>query len=98
RLNAEARLRARPGERAPTLTKLNEGQTVRVVGRQGRWVKVSVGGRTGWITRTQIEGGGGDTQVAARDVPSRKRDRGGDTARKGWSSMDDDATGDEAVD
>lgn len=97
RLNADARLRARPGERAPTLTKLNEGQSVRVVGRQGRWVKVSVGGRTGWITRTQLEDGGGDTQVAARDVPSRKRDRGGDKARKGWSSLDEDATGDDAV-
>ncbi len=97
RLNADARLRARPGERAPTLTKLNEGQSVRVVGRQGRWVKVSVGGRTGWITRTQIGDAGGDTQVAARDVPARKRDRGGDTARKGWSSLDEDATGDEVV-
>jgi uncharacterized protein YraI len=38
RTNTEANLRARPGERAPTLAHLDEGQSVRVLGRQGRWL------------------------------------------------------------
>jgi uncharacterized protein YgiM (DUF1202 family) len=49
-----ATLRARPGEKAPALTKIGVGQTVKVIERQGRWVKVSVGGRIGWVTRTQV--------------------------------------------
>jgi uncharacterized protein YgiM (DUF1202 family) len=96
RLNTDARLRARPGERAPTITKLDEGQVVRVVGRQGRWLKVSVGGRSGWVTRTQVDAEE-QPAVAARDVPSRARKSSGVKARKGWSNLDEDATGDEAV-
>jgi hypothetical protein len=45
RLNSGAKLRSRPGERAPSIANLSSGQTVRVVGQKGRWLKVSARGR-----------------------------------------------------
>jgi hypothetical protein len=48
----------------------------------------------GWVTRTQVDAE--EAAVAARETPNRAR-RGKDKARKGWSSFDEDATGDEAV-
>lgn len=98
RLNTDARLRARPGERAPTIAKLSEGQTVRVIGREGRWLKVSVRGRVGWITRTQVTIGD-DAPVAARPAQQSKK-RVAETPRrqkKGWSSLDEDAVGEEVA-
>jgi uncharacterized protein YgiM (DUF1202 family) len=96
RTNTEANLRARPGERAPTLAHLDEGQSVRVLGRQGRWLKVSVKGKVGWITRTQVADEGEST--AARASTEKKRTAAAKARKKGWSSMDDEAVGSDAVD
>lgn len=100
RLNTDARLRARPGERAPTIVKLDEGKAVKIVGKQGRWLKVQVGGRTGWITRTQVDmEEATETRAQARETPSRARKTGKAKARKGWSNLDEEeATGADAVD
>jgi uncharacterized protein YgiM (DUF1202 family) len=96
RTNTEANLRARPGERAPTLAHLDEGQSVRVLGRQGRWLKVSVKGKVGWITRTQIADEG--ESMSARASSEKKRTAAAKARKKGWSSMDDEAVGSDAVD
>jgi uncharacterized protein YgiM (DUF1202 family) len=96
RLNTEANLRARPGERAPTLAVLDEGQSVRVIGRQGRWIKVTYKGRVGWLTRTQVTED--EDGVSARSTAEKKRSASTPKARKAWSSgMDDDAVGEDAV-
>ncbi len=96
RTNTEANLRARPGERAPTLAHLDEGQTVRVLGRQGRWLKVSVKGKVGWITRTQVADDG--EPMSARASSEKKRTAAAKArSKKGWSSMDDEAVGADAV-
>jgi uncharacterized protein YgiM (DUF1202 family) len=95
RTNMEASLRARPGERAPTLAHLDEGQTVRVLGRQGRWLKVSVKGKVGWITRTQVDDA--EPASSARSGGEKKRTVGAKARKKGWSSMDDEAVGADAV-
>jgi uncharacterized protein YgiM (DUF1202 family) len=97
RLNTDANLRARPGERAPTLAKLDEGQKVRVIGRQGRWIKVSFKGKVGWLTRTQVDTDD-DDDVAARPSADKKRNSSGGKARKAWSGdVDDDSIGADAV-
>src|SRR5690349_5746583 len=97
RLNTDANLRARPGERAPTLAKLGEGQKVRIIGRQGRWLKVSYKGKVGWLTRTQVEDSA-DDDVAARPSTDKKRTSSGGKARKAWSGdVDDDSVGSDAV-
>jgi uncharacterized protein YgiM (DUF1202 family) len=93
RLNTEANLRARPGERAPTLAKLDEGQTVRVIGRSGRWIKVTYKGKVGWLTRTQVDE---DEGVSARPTADKKRTGKGMKARKGWSD-DEMEEGEDAV-
>jgi uncharacterized protein YgiM (DUF1202 family) len=95
RTNTEANLRARPGERAPTLAHLDEGQTVRVLGRQGRWLKVSVKGKVGWITRTQVADDG--EAIGARASSEKKRTAAAKARKKGWKSMDDEAVGADAV-
>ena len=84
RLTTDARLRVRPGERAPTLMKLDEGTSVRVIGRQGRWLKVSVRGKIGWITRTQIEGRDRDRD-ADREERAEEADAPPPRAREGRS-------------
>ena len=95
RTNMEASLRARPGERAPTLAHLDEGQSVRVLGRQGRWLKVSVKGKVGWITRTQVDDA--EPASSARAGGEKKRTSSAKARKKGWSSMDDEAVGADAV-
>lgn len=47
-------LKQRPGEAAETLVELAVGDEVEVMGRKGRWVRVRVRGRLGWVTRTTI--------------------------------------------
>jgi uncharacterized protein YgiM (DUF1202 family) len=98
RLTTEANLRVRPGERAPTLAVLDEGRSVRVIGRQGRWVKVSYKGKVGWLTRTQVEETD-DEAPEARATAEKKRTSKSTKARKGWSEdIDEDAVGGDAVD
>ncbi len=98
RLNTSARLLSRPGERAPSIVSLSAGQTVRVIGQEGRWLKVSARGRIGWITRTQVEVA--EAPAAARTGTQAARPRAAEApkARKGWNGkMDDEAVGADAA-
>lgn len=55
RVNTTTKLRARPGEAAKVLKTLKPDTKVVVLGRQGRWLRVRIGRRTGWITQTTVE-------------------------------------------
>lgn len=85
------------GEQSPVITKVAEGTTLTVLKRDGRWLKVRVNGRTGWITRSTVSSLDGDG-----DVPRNTRRRpfvDGRSQRRGWgSSAPDDRVGADAVD
>lgn len=49
RLNASAIVRARPSKSAPQVFVAAGGQRVAIIDAQGRWLKVSVDGLTGWV-------------------------------------------------
>lgn len=53
--NQAAKLYSRAGEQAPVILKMKEGQTVQVLAKDGRWIKVRVSGRTGWVPRSKID-------------------------------------------
>jgi SH3-like domain-containing protein len=96
-LKQDAALRARPGEKAKVVLQLKQGQKVRVLERKDRWVKVQTKGKTGWLTRTQLE----DDQRVDADKDKEadgKEDRKG--KEEGWGTLgaeDGDATGGDAV-
>ncbi|MBA2544515.1 MAG: hypothetical protein H0V17_33035 [Deltaproteobacteria bacterium] len=45
----------RAGERGQVVLKVKEGQVMRIDRKEGRWYKVRVSGRTGWIPRSKVE-------------------------------------------
>ncbi len=84
------------GEQSGVITKVAEGTTLTVLKTDGRWLKVRVNGRTGWITRSNVASLDGD------DVPRNTRRRpfvDGRSTRRGWGDgAPDDRTGVDAVD
>src|SRR5262245_30854287 len=72
----------RPGEQSPVVARVSAGQSMTLLAEEGRWLKVRVDGRTGWVTRTSVAG------IAARDVPRNTRRRpfvDGRSVRRGWT-------------
>ncbi|HET9627189.1 MAG TPA: SH3 domain-containing protein [Kofleriaceae bacterium] len=55
RTNQDTKLYSRAGEQAPVLLKVKEGKTMTVLAKDGRWIKVRVSGRTGWIPRSKVD-------------------------------------------
>jgi hypothetical protein len=53
--NQTAKLYTRAGEQSPVLLKLKPGQTMTVLAKDGRWLKVRVSGRTGWVPRSKVD-------------------------------------------
>lgn len=53
--NQPAKLLAHPGERSKVILKLKEGQSMTVLTKEGRWVKVRVLGRTGFVPRSKLD-------------------------------------------
>ena len=53
--NQAAKLYTRAGEQSPVLLKLKSGQTMTVLAKDGRWLKVRVSGRTGWVPRSKVD-------------------------------------------
>ena len=53
----------RPGEQSAVVTRVKSGRTLTVIAKQGRWMKVRVNGRTGWVARSTVQ------TVSAREVP-----------------------------
>jgi len=50
-----AKVYNRAGERGKVVIKLKAGQVMRIDRKEGRWYKVRVSGRTGWIPRSKVE-------------------------------------------
>jgi uncharacterized protein YgiM (DUF1202 family) len=96
KLSASAPLRARPGERAPTITKLSAGQSVKIVAEKGRWLQVSVGGRVGWITRTQAELDS-ETEIVSSGKRGGEKAPGGKRGKKKWDALADGSVGGDVV-
>lgn len=46
---------ARPGERGKVLLTVKEGQAMTVLSKDGRWLKVRVQGRTGYVPRSKVD-------------------------------------------
>src|SRR5687768_8597967 len=59
----------RTGEQSGVVTKVASGKTLEVVARQGRWLKVRINGRTGWVTQSSV------VALEARDIPRNTRRR-----------------------
>jgi SH3-like domain-containing protein len=84
-----------PGERSDVILKIKEGEKVDVLSKDGRWLRVRVRGRTGWVMRTAIE-------VEEEAVPRNTRRRPfveGRSTGRGWTGgTEDDRVGGDAVD
>ena len=50
-----AKVYSRAGEQGKVVVKVKSGQVMRIDRKEGRWLKVRVSGRTGWIPRTKVE-------------------------------------------
>lgn len=85
----------RPGEKSAVVTRVKKGRTLTVIATEGRWMKVRVNGRTGWIARSNVK------TASAREVPRNTRRRpfvDGRSTRRGWSGeAPDDRVGGDAV-
>jgi SH3-like domain-containing protein len=78
-----AKVYLKPGEASKVVVKVKSGQEMTVLRRDGRWLKVRVAGRTGFIPRTKVSGGedGEGDQVERQTrrrpyVDGRSTDRG----------------------
>jgi hypothetical protein len=98
--NQPAKLLNHPGEQGKVLYNIKEGQNMTVIGKEGRWLKVRVGGRTGYVPRSKVEMS--DNEELARNtrrrpfVDGRSTHRGFDTGQGPDDRVGADATGDNA--
>lgn len=72
---------ASPGEKSRVVTRVRPGMELKVLSRDGRFIKVRVNGRTGWIARSNVEQRQARTKVRKNRrrafVEGRSRKRGG---------------------
>jgi hypothetical protein len=85
--NAEAKVYNRKGEQGKVLVRVKEGQAMTVLAKEGRWLKVRVSGRTGFIPRSYVDAPEADDDIqrntrrrAFVDGRSTKRGFGGGEA------------------
>jgi hypothetical protein len=98
--NQETKIYSRPGEQAKVIVKVKSGQNMTLLAQDGRWLKVRVQGRTGFVPRSMVDMPEGDEIV--RNTRRRAFVDGRSTRRGfGGESPDDrvgaDATGDNAA-
>src|ERR1043165_7302459 len=62
--NQSTKLYSRAGEQSPVVLKLKSGQSMTVLAKDGRWIKVRVSGRTGWIPRSKVDMPNDDEEIA----------------------------------
>lgn len=99
RATRSASVMVSPGEQSGTVTRVRAGDQMSVIEKKGRWLKVRVNGRTGWITRSSVSSGQARTPVrktrrrAFVEGRSKKRSSKGRSARSdrvGADAMSDD--------
>ncbi|HEY4178595.1 MAG TPA: SH3 domain-containing protein [Kofleriaceae bacterium] len=61
--NAEAKVYNRKGEQGKVLVRVKEGQAMTVLAKEGRWLKVRVSGRTGFIPRSYVDAPEADDEI-----------------------------------
>lgn len=94
--NQETKLFARPGERAKVIAKVTEGKQMTVLAKEGRWLKVRVSGRTGYVARSTVDLP--DDEEISRNTRRRSFVDGRGTKRGfGGESGPDDRVGADAV-
>lgn len=76
--NQATQVLSRPGERGKVLLTVQEGKGMTVLAKDGRWLKVRVGGRTGYVPRSKVDGSDGIARNTRRRafVDGRGTDRG----------------------
>ncbi|MEO8843105.1 MAG: SH3 domain-containing protein [Kofleriaceae bacterium] len=94
--NQETRVLNHPGEQGKLVVKVKEGQSMTLLSTEGRWLKVRVQGRTGWVPRSKVEMA--DPDEIARNTRRRPFVDGRSTHR-GFGSQEapDDRIGADAV-
>lgn len=107
--NQTTKVYARPGEQAEVVVKVKSGQNMTVLAKDGRWLKVRVQGRTGYVPRSKVDGA--DTDEIERNTRRRPfvdgrtthRGFGGDAgpedrvgADATGAGQDDDSGGDDS--
>jgi hypothetical protein len=110
RTNQSTKLYAGPGEQKKVLLKVKSGQNMTLLAQDGRWLKVRVQGRTGYVPRSKVDMAD-DDEIARNtrrrpfvDGRSRRRGFGGEAGpddRVGADAIgegreDEDTGGDEA--
>src|SRR5262245_2142174 len=94
--NQNAELFSRMGEQSRVLVRIPKGQAMTVLAREGRWLKVRVKGRTGYVPRSMVDEDRDDR--VSRNTRRRPFVDGRSTER-GWSgSAPDDRVDADAVD
>jgi SH3-like domain-containing protein/opacity protein-like surface antigen len=77
----------KPGESSKVVTKIKSGEELTVLRREGRWIKVRVRGRTGFIPRTKVSGGEKDGDEGEEPIERQTRRRpyvDGRSTDRGW--------------
>lgn len=62
--NQSAKVYNRAGEQGKVIVKVEEGQSMTLLAKDGRWLKVRVSGRTGWVPRSKVDMPEGDDDIA----------------------------------
>lgn len=90
----------KPGESSKVVVKVKSGQEMTVVRRDGRWLKVRVKGRTGFIPRTKVTGGEAEGEDEGPERQTRRRPYvDGRSTDRGWGGEPpEDRRGVDAVD
>jgi Bacterial SH3 domain len=97
RTNAKAKVYNRPGEQGKIIVRVKEGQAMTVLSKEGRWLKVRVSGRTGFIPRSKVDMPGGDDDEIARNTRRRPFVDGRGMKRGFGGSAPDDRIGADAT-
>jgi hypothetical protein len=72
----DIRLRARAGEHARKIDRVEKGDELVILRTKGRWLRVRYGTRVGWVTRTQVGESAPEPRPRARVTTlPRKRDK-----------------------
>ena len=103
--NQATKLFSRAGEQSPVVLKLKAGQSMTILAKDGRWLKVRVSGRTGWIPRSKVDMPEADEEIARNtrrrpfvDGRSTKRGFGGEGGPDDRIGADATGAGDEPED
>jgi SH3-like domain-containing protein len=93
--NQTAKIYNRPGERGQVIVKVKSGQNMTLLAQDGRWLKVRVQGRTGYVPRSKVDMADGDEIV--RNTRRRAFVDGRSTHRGFGGESPDDRVGADAT-